>query len=1041
MKRRQWGIVVVAALVASVLVTAQEREDRTLLTQEQMTAIINEASGERAMHTLLEFVAYQRVRPPVEYEGTFRDSEVMARFAREYGYSNVTVEKYGQGTAWQPTQGELWMTTPKSVKLYDIQDIALSLATLNSNTDVTGELVDVGLGRAQDFEGKDVTGKFVLASLSIGGAGGVLSQAVQRGAVGAIAMSMLGEPRANDYPDQIVSRQATANPATASGWNVTPKVARELAGMLRSGQAITIRSVVKSVQVPSHSEYVHAEIPGDGSTTQEAAISAHLYEGVIKQGANDDASGCALTLEIGRTYLKLIKEGKLPRPKRTINFQWVVEMSGTNQYLNAHPEKEKAIIGTLNFDMEALRIADSRSYWVMQRTPDTFPSYLNDIGQSMMEYVADVSRERVRFRSSGYAPSQPIESARGSKDAFYIKIDKHYGSSDHVTYMQHGIPAVMFITWPDMCYHSSEDTPDKQDPTQYKRAAVVGAGALAVLASGTDEMAARVLKENLGRGLSRMGESHTKGLGYLADAASGADALAQAYKEARVAILHQAEVEKGVVQSASVLWTNAEDGKKKTAVFQPLIDQRAAALLNEVKAAFQLQTAQRGVPATEPAMTPEEREASNLIVQQVSGAGRGGGGAGAAGGGRGGGAGAAGAAVGGRAGAAGAAGGRAAGAAGAAGAPAAAAAGRGGGGGGRGGAAAGPSLPQEMGSEFSLLLPKNKTVLEIRDFLSGEFTPLPLADLMAVLRAREASGSIQAGTENGEVASEVGSRKSGVRGKFGTSDFRLLTSVFPKESPVSVRRGVVVVFVLIFIAMAVSLAGLAVLSIVVGAPPAVPSNATLYLPIKAPFAEVESSDVLSQFITRAPTLRQTIEAIHKAKADNRVKALVITPSAGGALWAQLQEVRSALEDFRASGKTVTAYLEAGGAQEYYLASAADRDRPHAGGPARPHRTRDLRALLPRHARQAGRAARPAAHRRLQDRREHVHGADVHQGPPRDVAVAQSRLVRRDGPRHCRRTQAQRRGHPQDHRQRAVPRRIGEAGRTRGPARLRGPARR
>jgi hypothetical protein len=48
-----------------------------------------------------------------------------------------------------------------------------------------------------------------------------------------------------------------------------------------------------------------------------------------------------------------------------------------------------------------------------------------------------------------------------------------------------------------------------------------------------------------------------------------------------------------------------------------------------------------------------------------------------------------------------------------------------------------------MSAEFSLLLAKNKTVLEIRDFLSGEFTPLPLADLMAVLRAREAQGSIK----------------------------------------------------------------------------------------------------------------------------------------------------------------------------------------------------------------------------------------------------------------------------------------------------------
>ena len=156
--------------------------------------------------------------------------------------------------------------------------------------------------------------------------------------------------------------------------------------------------------------------------------------------------------------------------------------------------------------------------------------------------------------------------------------------------MQNGIPAVMFITWPDMWYHSSEDTPDKQDSTQYKRAAVVGTGALAVLASGTDEMAARVLNDNLGRGLSRMGESHTKGLGYLADASNGA-ALLQAYKDARVTIEHQARIEKGVVMSASVLWTNPEAGKTKTAAFLPLIDQRAAALLNEVKAAYQLQAA------------------------------------------------------------------------------------------------------------------------------------------------------------------------------------------------------------------------------------------------------------------------------------------------------------------------------------------------------------------------------------------------------------------------------------------------------------------
>jgi hypothetical protein len=34
-------------------------------------------------------------------------------------------------------------------------------------------------------------------------------------------------------------------------------------------------------------------------------------------------------------------------------------------------------------------------------------------------------------------------------------------------------------------------------------------------------------------------------------------------------------------------------------------------------------------------------------------------------------------------------------------------------------------------------------VLDIRDFLSGEFEPVPLADVVAVLRAREAAGTIK----------------------------------------------------------------------------------------------------------------------------------------------------------------------------------------------------------------------------------------------------------------------------------------------------------
>lgn len=48
-----------------------------------------------------------------------------------------------------------------------------------------------------------------------------------------------------------------------------------------------------------------------------------------------------------------------------------------------------------------------------------------------------------------------------------------------------------------------------------------------------------------------------------------------------------------------------------------------------------------------------------------------------------------------------------------------------------------------MNAELSILLGKKLSALEIRDFLSGEFEPVPLADVMAVLRARETAGTIK----------------------------------------------------------------------------------------------------------------------------------------------------------------------------------------------------------------------------------------------------------------------------------------------------------
>ncbi len=701
------GVLLLAVMAAAIwmgpqILRAQEREDRTLLTWDQMRSIINEASGERAQQTILEMVPYPRVRHREEYTGNFRESEVMAHSAKASGFASVEIESFPtQQRSWFSDDAQLWMVEPELRKLYDIHEVAISAMSGSESGDVTAEVVDVGIGgRAEDYAGKDVAGKIVLGSAN----GNVMQRLAvfERGAAGIITYNSL---RPDNDPDQILSGGISANAPPGKkpgfGWAIAPRVAREMAARLGRGEKVKLRSAIKAEYFPGELETVHAVIPGDGSSQQIVILSGHLYEGYIKQGANDDNSGCAATLEMGRTLIRLIEQGKLARPKRDIHFLWVPEISGTNAWLNKHTDIKARIIADLNFDMEGIGLARAGAMWLLMRTPDSFPTFLNDVGASVLEFIANLNRERVRYRHNGYKFTWPVIAPNGSQDPFYAAVEKYYGASDHATYMQHGIPALMFNTWPDPWYHSSHDTPDKMDTTQFKRAAVVGAAAAYVLAGADDAMAARVAAESLARGTERMGAAQRKALSYMTDATDAA-ALPAAYRDARVTLAHQAAVETAVLQSAAVLFRNPEEGAKTLAPVAGMIAQRVAALQAETKSLFEMRAGQMGMPGAEPPMTADEKEAARWIVESA----------------------------------------------------APAAGGPGGGGAGGFGAvqqalaalsaderrlvqAALEKLPTHMSGEMTALLRKKKTVLEIRDFLTGEFEPIAVSDVMAYLRVQE----------------------------------------------------------------------------------------------------------------------------------------------------------------------------------------------------------------------------------------------------------------------------------------------------------------
>ena len=114
----------------------------------------------------------------------------------------------------------------------------------------------------------------------------------------------------------------------------------------------------------------------------------------------------------------------------------------------------------------------------------------------------------------------------------------------------------------------------------------------------------------------------------------------------------------------------------------------------------------------------------------------------------------------------------------------------------------------------------------------------------------------------------------------------------------AVRRGVVLVLVLIAAAVAVSVAGLVVTALLVGREPRIERNSTLVLRVSGDLQEMEPGGVIGQFFEGQPTVRSLVDALRKAKVDDRITSVVIRPTGTAALWGKVEEVRDAILDFK-----------------------------------------------------------------------------------------------------------------------------------------------
>jgi Zn-dependent M28 family amino/carboxypeptidase len=386
------------------------------------------------------------------------------------------------------------------------------LAQGSNPADHTTDLVWVEEGLEKDFEGLDVSGKIVVTSST---ANRVHEIAVRSGAVGVVAF---GSSRELTAPLAIPASGLRGDNATFAFY-LTPREGYKLRDRLVRGEKITVHAVVESQILPYDLQVPTCFIAGTDKEAGEIILSAHIYEGYTKQGGNDNVSGSAVILEVARMLNQMIIDGRLPRPKRGIRFIWVPEYSGTIPWVNAHKDIMSRTLCNINLDMVGLHLKSNNSFFSLMRTTFGNPHYINDVLENYFVYMGEVNREILANRSNNKIVNQIIAPS-GTEDPFYYQIEQHYGASDHEVFNHWSthVPGVMLITWPDMYYHTSEDLPNKLDPTQLKRAAVISAAGAYNIASADEDMAASIGETSFSYALKRMGIELARSTDELEDA-------------------------------------------------------------------------------------------------------------------------------------------------------------------------------------------------------------------------------------------------------------------------------------------------------------------------------------------------------------------------------------------------------------------------------------------------------------------------------------------------------------------------------------------
>lgn len=474
---------------ASAAVSAASPQAGDAAIRGYLAAVRNAYSGERARELVAFVERFWRLPGNAGFDASI---ERVAEVLEAAGYVAEDAAPAGapltfrverrplQQATWEPVDAALEMVGGDKLLAFATNRNMVAINSFSTPPPgIEAEVVYVGDGATERYDGLDVRGKIVFGETSVAR---LFREAVQsRGAAGVLSYSMPAYTRPERNRSSIQFSSIPLDPETR-GWGLrlSYDARQRLLDALASGP-VRARVRIDTRIYESEELTLVADIRGTTKPEERFVFSAHVQE----PGANDNASGVGALAEAARTLAGFVTSGTF-EPQRTITMLWGDEISSTRRYLEEDPQRAAGVLWGVSLDMVGEDTTKTGGTFLIEKMPD--PSAIWTRGEDQhTEWggrplsIDDMTPHYLNDFVLNRCEDQ------GADNGWVVKSNPYEGGSDHVPFLRAGKPGLLLWHFTDQYYHTDLDRIDMVSARTLKNVGVCAlVSAMSLTSAGGD---------------------------------------------------------------------------------------------------------------------------------------------------------------------------------------------------------------------------------------------------------------------------------------------------------------------------------------------------------------------------------------------------------------------------------------------------------------------------------------------------------------------------------------------------------------------------